>query len=78
MSMERIKYIAIVCLIAFVIWLIGQAILVFCFPNASMTVARLWVVLVFGVACGWSMAHFIREDNRKQEEEDNDNYKGVY
>ncbi len=78
MSKEHIKYIFIVCVIAFIIWIIGEAILMFAFPDSTMTAARVWVIAVFSAACAWSIAHFIREDKKREEEEENDNYKGVY
>ena len=78
MSKKNIKYIVIVCIIAFVVWLIGEIILMVAFPLSSMTVARAWVVAVFTTACIWCIVHMIREDKKQQEDEDNDNYKGVY
>jgi len=50
----------------------------FAFPDSTMTAARIWVIAVFSAACAWSIAHFIREDKKREEEEENDNYKGVY
>ena len=78
MNGARIKYIIIVSVIAFVIWFIGEIILMTAFPESTMTAARVWAVAVFSAACAWSVSHFIREDKKREEEEENDNYKGVY
>ena len=39
----RIRYIFIVTAIAFVIWLIGELILMFKFPASGLLAARIWV-----------------------------------
>lgn len=78
MSKHHVKYIVKVCLIAFAVWVVGEAVLLFAFPEVSMTIARLWVIGVFGAACIWSIVHLVREENKEIEDEENDNYKGVY
>ena len=78
MTKEHIKYVVFVCVIAFAVWLVGEIILIFAFPESSMAVARGWVIAVFSTACVWSIVHMVREDKKQQEDEDNDNYKGVY
>ena len=40
MTKEHIKYVVIVTVIAFVIWLVGEVILMVAFPLSSMTTAR--------------------------------------
>lgn len=78
MTKEHIKYVAIVTAIAFAIWLVGEIILMVAFPLSTMTAARVWVVTVFTTACVWCIVHMMREEKKKREDEDNDNYKGVY
>lgn len=78
MTKDHIKYVVFVCVVAFAIWLVGQIILMVAFPESSLTAARVWVIFVFGAACVWSIVHMIREDKKQQEDEENDNYKGVY
>ena len=78
MSGKRIRYLMIVSLISFLLWFLGEMCLMIFFPESSMTVARVWVVLVFSAACAWSLFHFHREEKRQKEDEENDNYKGVY
>ena len=76
MSKKRLIYIFFVSLVAFVVWIFGEAIIVF--NGLSMTLARIWIGLVFSAAWAWSVRHFYREDKKAKEDEDNDNYKGVY
>lgn len=78
MSKKHIKYIVIVAVISFVVWLVGEIILMVAFPLSSMTTARVWVVAVFAAACIWCIVHLAREDKKQIEDEENDNYKGVY
>lgn len=78
MNKKRFIYIFIVSLIAFVIWLVGEFLIAKLIPDATMTISRVWVVLVFSAACIWSLIRFHREDKQAKEEEDNENYKGIY
>ena len=78
MNWKKIKYIFVVCLIAFAIWLAGEAVLMFVFPESTLTAARVWVIAVFSAACIWSIVHFFREDKKKKEDQENENYKSVY
>ena len=75
---KRILYIFVVTLIAFVIWLVGQLILMIDFPDSSLTTARVWVITVVAAACIWNLVHFRRLEKKKREDEENENYKGVY
>ena len=74
----RIRYIFIVTAIAFVIWLIGELILMFKFPDSGLLAARIWVITVLVSACIWNLVHFRRIEKKKREDEENENYKGVY
>ena len=75
---KRILYIFVVSLIAFVIWLAGQLILTFDFPESSLTASRVWVITVLAAASVWNLVHFHRAEKKKREDEENENYKGVY
>jgi membrane protein implicated in regulation of membrane protease activity len=76
MNKKRLLYIFFVSLAAFVVWLIGEAIIIA--NGLSMTAARVWVVVIFSAACVWSIVHFYRADKKEKEDEENDKYKGVY
>lgn len=78
MTGKQIKYIVLTCVIAFVIWLAGQAVLMFGFPESTLTAARVWVIFVVVGTCVWNIRHYFRAERKKKEEEENDNYKGVY
>ena len=78
MDWKAIKYIFLVCLAAFVIWVIGELMLMFVFPESSLTAARVWVIVVFVSACIWNIRHFYKAEKKKKEDEENENYKGVY
>lgn len=69
-------YIVIVSLIAFFVWIAGEAVIIL--SDLSMSIARIWVIAVFSLACIWSIIHFYRKDQKAKEDEANDNYKGVY
>ena len=75
---KRILYIFIVSLAAFLLWLAGELILTFDFPDSSLTASRVWVITVLAAACIWNLVHFRRVDKKKREDEENENYKGVY
>ena len=75
---KQILYIFVVCLIAFVIWVIGELILMLKYPESTLTTARIWAIAVFGSACIWNIVHFRRKEKKQREDEENDNYKGVY
>ncbi len=74
----RIRYIFIVSLIAFVIWVIGQLILMFKFPGSGLLAAQIWVIVVLCSACIWNLTHFYRIAKKKREEKENEEYKGIY
>lgn len=78
MNRKSVKYIFLVCLIAFLIWVAGELVLMFVFPDSSLTAARVWVIAVVGSTCVWNVAHFLRAEKKKKEDEENENYKGVY
>ena len=78
MNWKRIRYIFLVTLIAFVIWAAGEAMLMFVFPESGLTAARVWVISVIVLACIWNCVHFYRAEKRQKEDEENENYKGVY
>ncbi|MBR4199719.1 MAG: hypothetical protein IKQ91_00385 [Oscillospiraceae bacterium] len=75
---QRIRYIFIVTLIAFVIWFVGEIIIMVQFPESSLTVARIWAIAVFLLTCIWNLAHFYRVEKKKREEKANEEYKSVY
>ena len=75
---KRILYCMVVTLIAFAVWLAGQLILMLDFPDSSLAVSRGWAVTVLVAACIWNLAHFRRLEKKKREDEENENYKGVY
>lgn len=75
---QRIKYTVIASVIGFLIWLVGELLLMFKFPDSSLTTARLWAIFVFAGTCTWSVVHFRRAEKKKREDEENENYKGVY
>ena len=78
MTKERYRYVFFVSLIAFGIWLFGEILIAVLFPEATMTASKVWVVVVFSAACAWSLIRFHREDKRREEEKENENYKGIY
>lgn len=75
---QRIRYIFVVTLIAFIIWLAGELILMLKFPDSGLTVARIWVIAVVSGACLWNLMHFYRAEKKKREEKANEEYKGIY
>ena len=78
MDFKQIKYIFLTCLLAFVIWIAGEAVLMFGFPDSSLTAARVWAAAVVAGACIWNIRHYFRAERKKKEDEENENYKGVY
>lgn len=78
MSIKKILYIFLVTLIAFVIWAAGEVMLMFVFPESGLTAARVWVISVVVLACIWNCIHFYRAEKKQKEDEENENYKGVY
>lgn len=78
MNWKRIKYIFLSCVVGFVIWVIGELILMFKFPESTLLAARIWAIAVFVGTCIWSIVHFHRAEKKKREDEENENYKGVY
>lgn len=75
---QRIRYIFVVTLIAFIIWVIGELILMLKFPASGLTVARIWVIAVVSAACIWNLVHFYRVEKKKREDKANEEYKGIY
>lgn len=75
---QRVLYIFVVSLIAFLIWIGGELILMFRFPDSSLTAARIWAIAVFTAACIWNLMHFFRKAKKKREDEANEKYKSVY
>lgn len=78
MNKKRLIYIFVVSLIAFVIWIAGEFVIARFIYDATMTISRVWVVVVFSAACAWSLFRFYREDKKAKEEEENENYKSLY
>ena len=78
MNGKKILYIFTVTLIAFLVWIAGEAMLIFVFPESDMTAARIWAVAVVVLACIWNCVHFYRAEKKQKEDEENENYKGVY
>ena len=74
----RIRYVFIVTAIAFVIWLVGELILMLKFPDSGLLAARIWVAAVLVSACGWSLMHFYRAAKKEREDKANEEYKGIY
>lgn len=75
---QRVRYIFVVSLIAFLIWIGGELILMFRFPESTLTTARVWAIAVFTATCLWNLMHFYRKSKKKREDEANENYKSVY
>ena len=75
---QRFKYIFVVTLIAFIIWVIGELILMFRFPESGLLAARIWVIAVLVCACTWNLMHFYRAAKKEREDKENEEYKGVY
>ena len=74
----RIRYIFLATLAAFAIWFAGQLILMLGFPDSSLLASRIWAIAVVVLTCIWNLMHFYRKAKKKREDEDNENYKGVY
>lgn len=75
---QRTKYIVLASIIGFFIWLIGELLLMFKFTDSSLFTHRLWAIVIFVGTCIWCVVHFYRSEKKKREDEDNENYKGVY
>ena len=75
---QRIRYIFTVTLIAFIIWVIGELILMLKFPASGLTVARIWAIVAVAGACIWNLMHFYRVEKKKREDKANEEYKGIY
>lgn len=75
---QRIRYIFVVTIIAFVIWLIGELVLMLKFPGSSLLAARIWAILIVLLTCIWNLLHFYRAAKKKREEKENEEYKSVY
>lgn len=75
---QRFRYIFAVTLIAFIIWIIGQLILMFVFPSSGLTAARIWVIAVVTCACIWNLMHFYRAEKKKREDKANEDYESLY
>lgn len=74
----RIRYIFFATLIAFIIWVIGELILMFKFPNSTLTAARIWALVVLISTCIWNVQHFRRQAKKEREDKENEEYKSVY
>lgn len=74
----RIRYMFIVTLVAFVIWVIGELILMLKFPSSGLLAARIWVIVVLASACIWNVMHFYRAEKKKREDKKNEEYKSIY
>ena len=74
----RIRYILIVTVIAFVIWLIGELILMLKYPDSGLLAARIWIIVVLVSACVWDLVHFYRSAKKEREDKENEEYKGIY
>lgn len=75
---RKILYMFVVSLIGFMIFVLGLVVILFKFDDPSWTTIRIWALMVFIAACIWNGMHFYRKDKKKREDEENDNYKGVY
>ena len=76
---KRILYIFVVSLIAFLLWVGGVLIMMFRFPDTvTWTMVRVWALIVFIAASVWNCMHFYRKEKKRREDEENENYKGVY
>ena len=75
---KRLLSIFLSTLAAFLIWLAGQVILMVKFPESSMLVSRIWVIAVVVLACVWNVVRHFRNEKKRREDEENENYKGVY
>jgi type VI protein secretion system component VasK len=75
---KRIRYIFVATLIAFLIWLAGELILMFRFPDSGLTAARIWAIAVVVFTCIWNLLHFYRAAKKQREEKKNEEYKSVY
>ena len=75
---QRIRYIFLATLVAFIIWFAGQLILMLEFPDSTLWTSRIWAIAVVVLTCIWNLVHFYRKNKKKREDEENENYKGVY
>lgn len=75
---QRIRYIFVVTLIAFIVWVIGELILMLKFPESGLTAARVWAIVIFVSTCIWNLMHFYRVEKKKREDKANEEYKSVY
>ena len=75
---QRIRYTFFATLVAFIIWLAGQLLLMLKFPDSSLWASRIWAIAVVVLSCIWNLLHFYRKARKKREDEENENYKGVY
>ena len=75
---HRIIYTVLASVVGFFIWLIGELLLMFKFTDSDLWIHRLWAIAIFVGTCTWSVVHFYRSEKKKREDEENENYKGVY
>ena len=75
---QRTKYIIFASVVGFLVWLVGELLLMFKFTESDLWMHRLWVIAVFTGTCIWSIMHFHHAEKKKREDEENENYKGVY
>ena len=69
---KRIRYIFFATLIAFLIWIAGELILMFKFPESGLTAARIWAIVVVVFTCIWNLLHFYRAAKKQREEKKNE------
>lgn len=75
---QRTKYIVFASVVGFLIWLVGELLLMFKFTESDLWMHRLWAIAIFTGTCIWSIMHFHHVEKKKREDEENENYKGVY
>lgn len=66
------------CAAGFGIWIAGELVLVFGFPESGMTAAKVWAITVFAGTCLWNILRVRHIEKKQREDERNENYKGVY
>ena len=75
---KRVLHAFLISLIVFAVWLVGQIILIVDFPESSLRTSRIWAIMMAAAACIWNVVHYRRSEKKKREDEENENYKGVY
>ncbi|MBQ6039980.1 MAG: hypothetical protein K5705_16615 [Oscillospiraceae bacterium] len=75
---KRILHAFLISLVVFIVWLVGQIILMHDFPESTLRTSRIWAIMMAAAACIWNLLHYRRTEKKKREDEENENYKGVY